>query len=166
MTKTNSHQKLLSVLRWIATVIALFYLVAFIANFFWRRPGNEISLDVEWGIPDNPKFVIALALICGASAVWLFRDVGKLISTLLSITLISYEVWQWFDLTLSIKSNAGVSTFPRASWIGNHLIGSSLVDVIGLIGAAVLLVFSIGRFLTSDDIRSHYGQGLGALSRR
>lgn len=162
----ESKERIFSTLRWIATGIALLYLIVFLANFFWRHGSNELSLQVEWGIPDNPKFVITLALVCGASAAWLFRDTGKLVSTLLSISLIAYEMWVWFDLTRDIKTNTGLTRLPRTNLIGNWLIGGGVIDIVGLLGAVVLLVFSLGRFLTSYNVAIQQNHHLDALSRR
>jgi hypothetical protein len=166
MTAT-SKRKVLAALRWIATAIALFYAVVFLVGFFWKyNAGPGISMEIEWGIPDNPRFVIALALVCGVSAAWIFRKTGKVISTLFSIGLIAFQTWQWFTSTRNIKLNTGVNSFPGATWIGNELIGAGLLDVMALFGAVCLLAFTFGRVVTSDTFERYTLGDLRAFSRR
>jgi hypothetical protein len=167
MTAT-SKRKILAALRWIATGTALLYAGVFVANFFSKHNGGPgISMEIEWGIPDNPRFVITLALVCGASAAWIFRKTGKVISTFVSIALIAFQTWQWFDSTTHIKINTGLSRFPGAGWIGNAFIGGGPFDGVALVSAVCLLLFTLGRLTIRNAHDGNYAPGdLMALSRR
>jgi len=167
MISETVKRKFLWALRWLATGIALIYAAVFIFGFFQRFNGSSpISVDIESGIPDNPRFVIALALVCGVSAAWIFRKTGKVISTSLSIALIAYQTWQWFDSTRHIKINAGLDRFPGSSGIGNVLIGAGTIDILALVGALCLLAFSFGRLGVKNAFGNHGFGDFNNLSRR
>jgi hypothetical protein len=152
-----NRSSFLSALKWITTVSAALYAGGFLADLIYNLNNTHVSgVEVDWGVTENPRFALALVLVTATAILWVWRGVGQSFAALILGGLVAYKAFSWWAITTQIKANAGLDRIPHATgWIGNKLIGASLIEVAALIATLSLLVFAIVSVVNLRQSASH-----------
>jgi hypothetical protein len=149
----NLHESRITfALKLITTLCAAFYATSFLVVLNARFNAPQVSnIVVDWNVPQNPRFAIALILVTATALLWVLRGSGQGIVAILLASAVAVKVFFWWESTKGIKTNTGLAQIPGANWIGNLLIGAGPAEIVALLATLNLLAFGIMSLLMRHE---------------
>lgn len=141
---TLENNPIVTAFKFTATAAAALYAGRFLVMLVSRANAPDVpGLDIDWSVPQNPQFMIALILVTAIASIWALKGWPKVVAAFLFVAIASERFYSWWIATNQIKVNTGLARIPQSNWLGNLLVGAGMFDLFAFLATVSLLAFAI-----------------------